>query len=235
MGALDGDPNADRDERPRHRVIISKPFYFAAYELTTEKYVAIMGAQPPTVKEDGERIRSAGPADISRWPVMRLTYEEAAAVAATLSNFSAEKAAGRNYRMPTEAEWEYACRAGSNSIFIDSDTLTISQANFASGKVKRTESARWVNVGLFPPNPWGLYDTIGNAREWCSDFKGEYPGEMQTDPQGPRVGKHHVIRGGNFLDSAADCRVSARYRIPADQKKDFKPRAGARIVCVVNK
>jgi len=96
-------------------------------------------------------------------------------------------------RLPTEAEWEYSCRAGTTTPYYTGDSITTSQANF-NGKFKR----RTFPVGSFSPNPWGLYDMHGNVSEWCEDWYGIYPNEEQTNPKGPSVGTKKVIRGSSL-------------------------------------
>jgi predicted Zn finger-like uncharacterized protein len=184
MGALDGDPNADRDEYPRHKVILTKPFFMATRELSFQEYSAIRNTSAPVGKEQAELLKRSPNLETSRWPAEWLTYADALEVIKSLNDRPAEKLAHRMYRLPTEAEWEYACRAGTNNIFVGSDTLTASEANFLIN-TKTPEIAHSVNVASYPPNPWGLYDMLGNAREWCADWKGEYPGETHIDPQGP--------------------------------------------------
>jgi formylglycine-generating enzyme required for sulfatase activity len=230
MGALDGDPNAERDEHPRHKVILTKAFYMAARELCFEEYSAIRKTNPSMSKEQVEWSRRLSDPDTRRWPVEYLLYVDALDVVRSLNDLPAEKLAHRTYRLPTEAEWEYACRAGTNNIFIGSDTLTAAEANFLMTP-KNGDMARSVNVGSYPPNPWGLYDMLGNAREWCADWKGEYPGETQTDPQGPKVGRARVIRGGSARTPAAGCRASWRFGDPGGPKN--RTHAGLRVVCIV--
>jgi formylglycine-generating enzyme required for sulfatase activity len=232
MGALDGDPNADRDEKPRHKVTITRPFYLAIYELDFEQYSAIRKTNPPMTKDQIELTRRVDNVKTDRWPVDML-YTDALSLATTLNDLPAEKFAKRRYRLPTEAEWEYACRAGTSNIFIGADTLTASQANFHFNP-KVNDIAHSVNVGSYPPNPWGLFDMLGNAREWCSDWKGEYPSDAQTDPQGPRVGRQRVIRGGSAYLPASDCRASARFRVDPAALKSGRAHAGARLVCIVD-
>jgi formylglycine-generating enzyme required for sulfatase activity len=232
MGALDGDPNADRDERPRHKVILTKPFYMAARELSVQEYEAIKQSPAPLSRDQLELVKHNPDAKRERWPVESLLYVDALSVIKALNDLPAERLAHRTYRLPTEAEWEYACRAGTNSIFIGSDTLTASEANFLVNP-KMNDAAHPVEVASYPPSPWGLYDMLGNAREWCSDWKGEYPGETQIDPQGPQTGRFRVTRGGGAHAFASGCRVSARPRVEPNLPKNAKLHAGLRVVCII--
>ena len=120
------------------------------------------------------------------------------------------------YRLPTEAEWEYACRAGTTTPFSFGDTLSSDQANldgtiiYGNGKEGRLRN-KTMSVGSFPRNSWGLYDMHGNLFEWCQDWYGAYPESDVVDPQGPNKGEHRVLRGGAFLLPARCCRSAYRY------------------------
>jgi formylglycine-generating enzyme required for sulfatase activity len=115
--------------------------------------------------------------------------------------------AGRVYQLPTEAQWEYTCRAGSKTIysFDDGEGLLPEYGWF-----KRNSSQRTHTVGLLEPNAWGLYDMHGNVWEWCSDWYGEYPKNAVSDPIGPTMGTDCVNRGGCWLYQAASCRSASR-------------------------
>ena len=119
-----------------------------------------------------------------------------------------EKEAGREYRLPTEAEWEYACRAGSKTVYSFDDEGGLLPEY---GWFKRNSSGRTHTVGLLEPNAWGVYDMHGNVWEWCSDWYGEYPKSAINDPSGPKQGSLRVLRGGCWRFGAADCRSALRY------------------------
>jgi formylglycine-generating enzyme required for sulfatase activity len=110
------------------------------------------------------------------------------------------------YRLPTEAEWEYAARAGSETAFYTGEAISKSQARFSVPQSQGT-----VNVGAFPPNPWGLYDMHGNVWEWCWDWYGEYDLETPADPAGPETGTIRVIRGGSWPFGPQRARSAFRF------------------------
>lgn len=124
-----------------------------------------------------------------------------------LSELPEEKNAGRVYRLPTEAEWEYACRAGSKTLFSFEENVK-SLGDYAW--FKENSDRRSHPVGEKLPNAWGLYDMHGNVWEWCSDWYGEYQKGAVTDPVGPVAGSFHVLRGGSWHDAAANCKSSSR-------------------------
>ena len=118
-----------------------------------------------------------------------------------------EKSAGRVYRLPTEADWEYACRAGSKTAysFGESSKSLGDYAWFDGNRNNQTHP-----VGEKKANAWGLYDMHGNVWEWCSDWYGEYPKGAVSDPRGPKEGSRRVVRGGGWCYEAADCRSADR-------------------------
>jgi serine/threonine protein kinase/formylglycine-generating enzyme required for sulfatase activity len=191
MGSADSrlSPNA----RPIHHVRITKPFYLGAYEVTQEEYMRVMGSNP------------SGHRDDPRLPVEALTYAEGLEFSRRLTAMPDEKRAGRTYRNPTEAEWEYACRAGTQTLFYFGDTMKSRVANFDTtqpepGGLKAPAPLRPMKVGSFPPNAFGLYDMLGNVMEGVSDWYSPdyYAHSPVEDPQGPSSGKIGIVRGGNF-------------------------------------
>jgi len=121
-------------------------------------------------------------------------------------------------RLPTEAEWEYACRAGTTTTFNTGDSLTVSQANF-NGNFSNTTNEKGefrektLPVGSFSPNAWGIYDMHGNVVEWCSDWDGDYPEGSQTNPKGAATGSYRVFRGGSWFVGANPCRSACRLSV----------------------
>ena len=145
--------------------------------------------------------KEPGYSQTDRHPVVMLRRNDARAFCDWLS-----RKEGKRYRLPTEAEWEYACRAGTNTARYFSRREDI--GDYMQVGVNSDNSAR--PVGLLKPNPWGLYDTLGNLAEWCNDWYGEYPHGLATDPQGPDNGDRGVTRGGHFRWPASGLRSALR-------------------------
>jgi uncharacterized protein (TIGR02996 family) len=215
MGSSVSEPSHERDES-RHRVRLSRPFYVGFYPVTQAQYEHVVGGNP---SQNGP---SAGGGAFH--PVERVSWYEAVEYCRRLSAVPAEKRAGRVYRLPTEAEWEYACRGGLMAAFAFGDELTDRLANFQYN-VNRTTP-----VGSYPRNGFGLYDTHGNVREWCADWYGaaSYGFDDRTDPVGPADGQNRVLRGGSWdVIGVQYCRCAYRvYYQPSGQI----PGAGFRVV-----
>jgi formylglycine-generating enzyme required for sulfatase activity len=179
-------------EGPAHRVRFSKPFYMGRYEVTQAQWQAVMGNNPSYFK---------GSDDL---PVEQVSWSDCRAFCRRLS----EKT-GRNVRLPTEAKWEYACRAGGTGkyCFGDSEGELIAYGWFRKNSGHGTHP-----VGGKKPNAWGLHDMHGNVSEWCRDWYGEkyYQGSPDTDPKGPSTGQSRVLRGGSWANLAFDCRSANR-------------------------
>ncbi len=177
-------------EKPVHKVKITRPFYIGVYEVTQAQYEKIMGNNPSEFK---------GP----NRPVDTVTWNDAVLFCEKLS----EKE-GVEYRLPTEAEWEYACRAGTRTKYYWGNKMDGKYAWYKTNSEKRTH-----DVGQKKPNTWGLYDMIGNVGEWCSDwYDGDYySSSPSSNPRGPAGGKYRVCRGGSWGISARYCRLAIRH------------------------
>ncbi len=211
--------DANEDERPRHRVRITKPFYMGIYEVTQGEVERVLGVRESFYRPDGfGAFKLEGIDDTSRYPAEQVTWSRAVEFCKRLSELPEEKEAGRFYRLPTEAEWEYACRAGTTTEFHLGDGLSSTQANFNGhyphgGAPKGPFLSRTVEVGSFAPNAFGLFDMHGNVWEWCLDWFGSdyYQHSPSVDPRGPETGQMRVIRGGGWYSDARDCRSAFRY------------------------
>ncbi len=188
MGSPAGEPHRQDDEQ-QHAVILAKGYWLGTTEVTQAQWNALMG--PNLCYYKGDKL-----------PIETVTWFDAALFCKRLGK-KEEKA----YRLPTEAEWEFACRAGTTTAFSFGDVITTDQVNFDGrvntygvdepGEFKHTITA----VRTYPANPWGFYDMHGNVEEWCSDWYGPYDAEEVTiDPAGPDAGKERVLRGGSWLD-----------------------------------
>lgn len=200
----------------QHDVTISKAFYMGATEVTQKQYEAVMGSNPSQFK---------GPTH----PVDRATWDEA-------SEFcrKASVKTGRTVTLPSEAQWEYACRAGSKSrySFGDRDTELGAYAWYTANSMDaRTKMKTTHPVGQKKPNAWGLYDMHGNVWEWCADwYAPAYAVTEASDPTGPAKGSFHVLRGGSWNYCSWGCRLAGRGRIGADGHYDVKNGGGFRVV-----
>lgn len=200
-------------ESPTHRVRITKGFWMGKFEVTQKQWEMIMGNNPSDYKDCGG---TACPVEQVSWYDVQVYLKK---LNANDSSFT--------YRLPTEAEWEYACRAGTTSAFAFGSTLSSKQARFDgrfpwSGTEKGEFVKKTAPVGSFQPNAWGLYDMHGNVWEWVNDWYGAYSSLDATDPVGPETGETKVIRGGSWVNFAALQRSAAR----TWSKPDFREANG---------
>jgi sulfatase modifying factor 1 len=201
MGSPPGEMNRDNDET-QHRVTLTKPFYCGTYEVTQGQWEAVMGSNPSSFKNAGLDA-----------PVEQVSWEDCQAFLAELCR--TEGVPAGTYRLLTEAEWEYACRAGTGTVFCYGDDLDSSMANFDGnypyGGGRKDEYRRTtIRVGSFRPNGWGLYDMHGNVWEWCEDWYGEYAPGSLIDPSGLRSRDARVLRGGGWRGNSRYCRSADR-------------------------
>jgi RNA polymerase sigma factor (sigma-70 family) len=194
------------DGETQHKVTLTKGFYMGVYTVTQEQWQEVMGNNPSHFK--GEK----------NLPVERVTWNDCQEFIKKLREKDKDKKA---YRLPTEAEWEYTCRAGTTTPFHFGATISTDQANYdgnfvyVNGK-RGTYRGKTTPVGSFPANAWGLHDMHGNVLQWCQDWYGEYPKNDVTDPPGPdkglggALGQPRVLRGGSFGEHPWACRSAAR-------------------------
>jgi formylglycine-generating enzyme required for sulfatase activity len=191
----------------QYQVTISKHYYLGVTEVTQGQYEKVMGTNPSRFQ--GNKVQG----DSSNLPVEQVSWEDAVEFCKKLSDLPEERKVGRVYRLPTEAEWEYACRAGSRSFysFGASSKSLGDYAWFVGNSGLQTHP-----VGEKKANAWGLHDMHGNVVEWCSDWYGKYPKGAVSDPGGPDEGSGRVERGGYFGGGAQFCRSAFRYgRVPS--------------------
>ena len=196
MGSPPEERGRDNDELQRP-VTITKPFYMGIHAVTQLQWLTIMGTSPS---------RFSG-IDL---PVERVSWDDAAEFCKKLS----EKT-GRTVRLPTEAEWEYACRAGTTTAFNTGDDIKPEQANFNESRKKQTTP-----VGSYPANALGLFDMHGNVWEWCADWYGFYPEGAATDPKGPERSPLRTLRGGSWSRYPRYCRSANRSWLGPDSRDD---------------
>jgi formylglycine-generating enzyme required for sulfatase activity len=213
MGAMPGEIGSQVGESPQHEVEISRPFYMGMFAVLQREFDAILGSS-----ENRSYYRSSDAGDN---PVEKVSWLQAVDFCKKLSSLPEERHAGRYYRLPTEAEWEYACRAGTNTPFYFGESLTSLQANFdgnypyGEGEIGPSLGST-SKAGSYPPNPFGLYDMHGNVLEWCADWFHPfyYESSPPVDPPGPHGSPENrrVLRGGCFSSRADECRSAARHR-----------------------
>lgn len=201
------------DEVPQHEVTITQPFYLGKYEVSQSEYVRLMRKSNPSYFSVTGGGKAKITEDTGQYPVERVTVAEAEEFCALLKDKLGAKWA--RARLPSEAMWEYACRAGTQTCWHVSDVLDARDANFKDTNLLRTRA-----VGGGTANAFGLYDMHGNVHEWCSDWKGKYDDPQQSDPEGPQSGSGQVMRGGGWNDSAKDCRSAYRSSLDASVRHD---------------
>jgi formylglycine-generating enzyme required for sulfatase activity len=237
-----GSPAGEQErasEETQHEVAITRPFYMGIHEVTQQQYEKVLGKNPSFFNA-----KNGGGPD---HPVEQVNMQGVLEFCKRLSALPAEKKSGRVYRLPTEAEWEYACRAGATTTFHVGESLSSKQANFNGnhpygGAAKGPYLKQTAKVGSYPANAWGLHDMHGNVWEWCSDWYDPdyYRNSPKEDPKGPAKGVlstgfrtdfYQVTRGGCWLDEARACRSAYRFRfMPSDPYR----LVGFRVVCEVS-
>ncbi|MBT7919487.1 MAG: formylglycine-generating enzyme family protein, partial [Planctomycetaceae bacterium] len=209
------DRYASNDERPQHRTQITNTLIVGVTEVTQQQWNQIMGNNRSTVQG-------------AHLPVNNISYAQAVSFCTKLSDLPAEKAAGRTYRLPTEAEWEYACRAGTATPYnYGQNASNLTDYGWYRGNTEQIQVIAGKQC-----NQWGLFDMYGNVSEWCHDiYAAEYYGNAppENDPTGPTTGLRRVLRGGNFMSQASSCRSSYRGQAAADVESQLN---GLRVVCI---
>jgi formylglycine-generating enzyme required for sulfatase activity len=200
-----GRPNDERpmvaDETPLHKVTLTKGFYLGVHLVTQKQWQDVMGNNPS--KFIGENL-----------PVETVSWNDCQQLVKKLQEKEAKDK--KTYRLPTEAEWEYSCRAGTTTAYHFGATMTTDQANFRGDLTGGVFRDKTTPVDQFPANAWGLHDMHGNLRQWCQDSYGFYPKGDVVDPQGGKVGKKQkfvrsVLRGGCWIFERDLCRAACRF------------------------
>ena len=211
MGSPVDEINRELDEGPQVQVTIRSGFWMNKYETTQEEYLSLMGNNPSSFTGQ------------LKYPVETVTWHDATNYCGKLT--MRERAAGclpegYAYRLPTEAEWEYACRAGTTTATAFGNCLSSTQANFDGGyPYGGAETGPYIGttaqVGSYASNAWGLFDMHGNVFEWCLDWYGAYPIGSAVDPRGAISGTRKVIRGGSWFQEGSYSRSAYRdYFLP---------------------
>jgi sulfatase modifying factor 1 len=259
MGSPAGEAGRAADET-QHRVRITRPFLIGKFEVTQEQFRQVMKFNPSWFHDEGGGKDKVARQDTGRFPVESVTWFDAIAFCNQLSEndgdapyyelvvverkgdsiTSAMVAAkgGSGYRLPTEAEWEHACRGGSATPYHfgagggngnQSNVKGVTTSGGYGGTIVGPNLERTTTVGSYRPNRFGLFDMHGNAAEWCADWYGKdyYATSPEDDPPGPRTGDHRLLRGGSWLVGETSSRSASRLMLAPGEKRYF---AGFRVV-----
>jgi formylglycine-generating enzyme required for sulfatase activity len=189
----------------QHQVTLTKGFYLGKYELTQAQWERVMGNNPSSFKGAGH-------------PMETVTWNDAVAFCKKLTEMEKKVRRlprGMAYQLPTEAQWEYACRAGTTTAYSWGDTITKTNANYSSSGIRRTR-----DVGQYAANPWGFHDMHGNVSEWTADWSGTYPAGPETDPTGPKKGSLRVNRGSFFHNDGPYLHSARRHADPPSHRNN---------------
>jgi len=194
------------DDETQHKVTLTQGFYLGKYEVTQEQYEKVMGKNPSRLK--GNKL-----------PVEVISWNDAVAFCEALTKMELQNNYGRDdysenkittgsweFNLPTEAQWEYACRAGTVTKYSWGNRISPQHANYGDRGINKT-----VEVGSYKANPWGFFDMHGNVWEWTADWWGAYPSSSVIDPRGPNQGSTRVIRGGSWNVTGTYLRSAVRY------------------------
>lgn len=217
MGRYANEQDTYHDEAPQHQVIVSQGFWMGKYAVTKAQWKAVMGTEPWA----GKKFVCPD----AKSPAVYISWEAAQTFIAKLNATT-----GKVFRLPTESEWEYACRAGTTTRFYwgdDPECTDIDRYGWWRGNVVISKKQFARPVGHKRPNAWGLFDMSGNVFQWCQDWYGVYPNGPVTDPTGAVSGTLRVQRGGSWHRVAGTCRSARRGRETPDTAL---PESGLRLV-----
>jgi formylglycine-generating enzyme required for sulfatase activity len=207
----------DREDDEVQRMVTVSSFYMGKTEVTQKEYREVMGTNPSSFKGDNLPVEGVSWFNAVEF-CNRLSRREGLTPAYTVkgTNVTWDRSAN-GFRLPTEAEWEYACRAGTQTPFSMGNNITTRQANYDgypyNNNAKGTFRNKTVEVRSFSPNAWGLYNMHGNVWEWCWDLYEEYASGAQIDPAGASSGTYRIVRGGSWLVHAQYLRSANRYNV----------------------
>ena len=202
MGSVREEQDRLSNEGPRHEVLITQSFYLGKYEVTQSQWQAVMGVNPAHFNGNDA-------------PVEQVTWNDCQEFIARLNDLGFG-----TFRLPTESEWEYACRSGTSSRFYWGDDPSYSEIGEYAW-YDRNAGGQTSLIGQLQPNPWGLYDMSGNVWEWCWDWEDDYPSSLQVDPQGPLSGSRRVLRSGSWNYEGRRCRSAYRFSFAPDTVKKY--------------
>jgi uncharacterized protein (TIGR02996 family) len=242
MGSPESESGRLPREGPRHKVEITRPYYLGVFQVTQEEYQKVTGTNPSHFSPEGASSTAVAGLDTRRFPVDNVSWEDGADFCRRLSEWPEEKRRRRRYRLPTEAEWEYACREGGRvrRPFYFGASLSSKQANFdGQHPYGSAEEGPWLRrttrFGSYPPNALGLYDQHGNILEWCADWfdPDYYQHSPRQDPQGPPASPEglRAVRGGPWSGDGHHCRAASRGGYPPDVRD---PYSGFRVACDID-
>jgi formylglycine-generating enzyme required for sulfatase activity/type II secretory pathway pseudopilin PulG len=221
MGSAPDEPNRRNDEE-QVEVTLTRPIFMSISEVTQAQWKEVMGTDVRAQRDNSQAGRSGPLAGIGGdFPMYYVSWNDAAQFCEALS-----RREGHRYRLPTEAEWEYACRAGTTTAF--SSGADSASLKFFAASTETSEGTK--PVGSFNPNAWGVLDMHGNVTEWCADRYGEYPRGSVVDPAGPSQGQKFVVRGGSWSDHPRDMRSARRRAMSGDVRVET---VGFRVVCEI--
>jgi uncharacterized protein (TIGR02996 family) len=235
LGSPPTEPGRYADESPRRLIELSRPFYLGVYPVTQADFRRVTGLSPSTFAPAGSHAAAVAGLDTSRFPVEGITWAEAIAFCNSLGKLPAERKAKRIYRLPTEVDWEYACRGGAamTTPFPYGTKMTSRYANFndSSQRSKRRRIlGRTSEVGSYLPNGFGLYDMVGNVWQWCADWyvPDAYSNHPPKDPPPAAEGDRHNARGGCWNQEVRRVRSADRSSFEPQHHDDS---AGMRMLC----